>query len=93
MSYCSEKAANHKNSQSHIHSYKPSCSNGQFNDGYYSHIRGTGSGVAHRTHIFPGIHPFIGGERPIYLSNPDVGNVIIIKNVHDGRGPYAVYPR
>lgn len=92
MSYCSEKASNHKNSQSLIHSYKQPCSISKFNDGYHSHIRGTGSGVSHNTKVFHGTTEFI-GDRPIFLSNPDVGNVIIIKNTHDGRGAYAVYPR
>lgn len=99
MSYCSDKVISHsnsQNSQTHNHSYKPPCSTGQFNDGYHSHIRGFGSSNAPNTHVFPGTYQ-LGNESginaPIYVSNPDVGNIITIKSRHDGYGPYGVFHR
>ncbi len=73
------------------------CSDGAFNNGYMSHIRGRGSGLYPHTHVFPGtmqVGNESGANGPIYVSNPDVGNIIEIKRNYDGLpGYYHIYRR
>lgn len=66
-------------------------------DEYLSHIRGSGSGLYPKTHVFPGtmqVGNESGANASIYVSNPDRGNIIRIKRRYDGEpGYYHVFHR
>jgi hypothetical protein len=74
---------------SHGHIYQPDCLVGNFRDGFYSQIRGTGSGVFPISHVFPG-HQLLGQpdgiNAPPMIVNPDVGNIIELKRAYDRPG-------
>jgi hypothetical protein len=59
---------------------------GEFRDGFSSHIRGMGSHLAPYTKVYPGTQQ-LGNESgingPIYVSNPDVGLLDVVKGVHN----------
>jgi hypothetical protein len=76
--------------------YQPDCLTAQFNDGYYSHIRGKGSGLLPHSHVFPGTQEINkpGRNSSIFVSNPDIGNIIEVKRNYDGLpGAYKIFPR
>jgi hypothetical protein len=79
------------------HMYQPKCMVGNFQDGYYSQIRGTGSGIFENSHVFPGTAQLgneSGVNMGIFNSNPDIGPLIKIRHRYNGNpGYHTVYIR
>jgi len=79
-----------------VHKYMPSCTNGRFRDGAYSHIRGDGVDLEHISKVFPGTGQLgneSGANGPIYTYNGDVGPLIILKRRHDGGSMHRIHHR
>lgn len=73
------------------HTYLPQCALGNFQDGYYSQIRGTGSGLFDRSAVFPGTAQLgneSGVNMPIFNVNADRGVLIKIRHRYDGNPGY-----
>lgn len=71
------------------HLYSPVCGMDKFDNGFNSHIRGTGTGLIHGTKVFPGVRQLgneAGANGPIYIDNPDQGLIIALNRRYQGPG-------